>query len=76
MSRVEFHAEKNRDAFEIVKYRIRRANEWCNHRIAMSRRAVVKGAVFQDFQRWHYSDDGSLVNIDLTVELNCLENKI
>lgn len=72
MSKVVLEAKREGEVFQIVRYRVRRANDWVSHKIPMNKREVVPSAKFQDFQRWAYTDNGETVSIPLSVKLNYL----
>lgn len=76
MSKVEFHPEINKDGVaEIVKYRIRKINDWVSHRIPVSRRKVLKGQTYQNIRRWHFEDNNESVPIEQAMKLNSIDIK-
>lgn len=75
MSKVEFCPEINNGVAEIVKYRVRRINDWVSHRIPVSRRKVIRGNVYQNIRRWSYEDTEENISASLAIGLNAIEIK-
>lgn len=75
MSTVEFCPEINNGVAEVVKYRVRRINDWVSHRIPVSRRKVIRGETYQNIRRWHFEDTGESVSIQQAMKLNSIDIK-
>ncbi|AXG66457.1 hypothetical protein JA33_053 [Dickeya phage vB_DsoM_JA33] len=75
MSKVEYAPEINNGVAEIVKYRVRRINDWVSHRIPVSRRKVIRGNTYQNIRRWSFEDSGENIPVELAVKLNALDIK-
>lgn len=66
MSTVEYAAEIREGKPCVVKYRIRKCNEWVAHRIPVKIREVIR----TEQNRWKFSDSNEFLPKELAASMN------